>query len=282
MLHGTQIRYCNAVSATIKKPTARPVHHGEENIAHTLLQVQFVTVEGAPRPAATFWDNGSNINMIRKEYAELLGIEGMQVAIHLTTTGGVSKPWNTKEYTIGLMDRKGTIHKVVAMEMEQITAEQPEVDISAVSDIFPGLDTSLVQRPRGQIDILLGIHVGSLHPTISPTDVVGGLRLCRSQFGTGVLLDGSDPRIRIQDGHDVHYLQSAYQWSQDQEVGRIQATSQRTLCSSHHTDRRDAPETASEEKTLLLPERSVGGPEGSCVENSKLLGRGQVVTNAKR
>ncbi|WP_416879624.1 hypothetical protein, partial [Litorimonas sp.] len=226
MLHGTQIRYCNAVSAAIKKPTARPVHHGEENIAHTLLQMQFVTVEGAPRPAATFWDNGSNINMIRGEYAKLLKVKGRPVTIQLTTTGGTTKPWKTFEYTIGLVDRKGTIHKVVATEMEQITAEQPEVDISAVSDIFPELDPTLVQRPKGHVDLLLGIHVGSLHPTISPSDVSGELLLCKSQFGTGLLLDGSDPRIKVRDSINVHHILSAYQWLRDQQVGLIQAGSQ--------------------------------------------------------
>ena len=123
------------------------------------------------------------------------------------------------------------------MEMNQITAAQPDVDISAVANIFPELDPSLVQRPKGQIDILLGIHVGSLHPTVSPSDVVGGLCLCRSQFGTGVLLDGCDPRIKISDGHDIHYILSAYQWSRNQQVGIIQANSQCMLHSSHHTQR---------------------------------------------
>ncbi|WP_416879661.1 hypothetical protein, partial [Litorimonas sp.] len=99
MLHGMQIRYCNAVSATAKKPNVRPVNHGEENAAHTLLQVQFVMVENAPRPAATFWDNGSNVNMVCKDYAKLLGLEGRPVSHHLTTTGGISKPWKTVEYT---------------------------------------------------------------------------------------------------------------------------------------------------------------------------------------
>ncbi|WP_416879643.1 hypothetical protein, partial [Litorimonas sp.] len=235
MLHGTQVRFCNTVNATLNP---RQVDHGDENTAHALLQLQFVQVEHAPRPAAVFWDNGSNVNLVRAAYASQLGLEGRPVDLQLTTTGGVRRMFSTHEYTIRLVDRKDTIHEVVVMEMEQLAAAQPEVDLSALSEIFPQLDPSRVQRPTGEIDLLLGIHLASLHPTVSACNIVGELRVCNSLFGTGLLLDGCDPRIRIPENKNVRLDHSAYEYSRDQEEEAIATKLARCFDSSTLANKR--------------------------------------------
>ena len=119
LVHGTSQRYCNAV---------RVVEHLETHVQHTLLQVQSVPVYGAPRDAVTFWDNGSNVNMIRKAYAELLQLVGTPIKHFLNTTGGQCREWCTVQYTIKLVYREGVEHEVAVMQMDQITAAQPVRD----------------------------------------------------------------------------------------------------------------------------------------------------------
>ena len=71
--------------------------------------------------------------------------------------------------------------------------------------MIPGLDPDKVARPRGAVDVMIGMNYARLHPI--PSDkydtqfrMVSGhfgvipvpshLRVMKSQFGTGLLLDG--------------------------------------------------------------------------------------------
>ena len=89
---------------------------------------------------------------------------------------------------------------MLAYSINTITAPTDYVDIRPALKVFPevkGLATIL--RPIGDVDLLLGIHDADLHPILAnpKKHQVGKLRLLTSKFGTGYLLDGAHPDIKV-------------------------------------------------------------------------------------
>ena len=115
-------------------------------------------------------------------------------------TGGQVKAWQTEAYHVPLVDRKGTVHRVLAYSIDTITAPTDYADVRPALKVFPevkGLATIL--RPMGEVDLLLGIHDADLHPILANPNKhrVGKLCLLTSKFGTGYLLDGARPDIKV-------------------------------------------------------------------------------------
>ena len=89
--------------------------------AHSLFQLQEIPVESeSVDRVSTFFDSGSNINMIRESFARKAGWKGQPVLQSLFTTGGQVKEWRTKAYHVPLVDRGGKVHKVMAYSIEII------------------------------------------------------------------------------------------------------------------------------------------------------------------
>ena len=90
---------------------------------HALLQLQLILVKSkAVKQASTFYDPGSNVNLVRKKFAKEAGWKGRAVLQSLYTTGGQVKAWQTEAYQVPLVNRKGTVHKVLAYSIDTITA----------------------------------------------------------------------------------------------------------------------------------------------------------------
>ena len=56
------------------------------------------------------------------------------------------------------------------------------------------ISTWEIQRPVGHVDLLIGIQAVAIFPTVK--DMRGNLRLLRSEFGSGLLLDGAHPKVK--------------------------------------------------------------------------------------
>ena len=81
--------------------------------------------------------------------------------------GGQVKAWQTKAYHIPLVDRKGTVHKVLAYSIDTITSPTEYVDVRPALEVFPEVkDLHTILRPEGEVDLLLGIHDADLHPIL--------------------------------------------------------------------------------------------------------------------
>ena len=140
------------------------------------------------------------MNLIRKRFAKEVGLKGRPVHQSLQTTGGQVKAWHTEAYYVPLVDREGTVHRVLAYSIETITNPMDRVDVRPALRVFPevkGLATIL--RPMGNVDLLLGIHDADLHPVLTNPNKhrVGKLCLLTFRFGTGYLLDGAHPGIKV-------------------------------------------------------------------------------------
>ena len=88
----------------------------------------------------------------------------------------------------------------MAYSIEMITAPTEDADLKPALKVFPEVkDLYKIVRPTGDVDLLLGIQDADLHPYLAKPSkhCKGKLRLLTSRFGSGYLLDGSHPEIKV-------------------------------------------------------------------------------------
>ena len=90
--------------------------------------------------------------------------------------------------------------------METITEDLDTVDISPAARLFKGVNKSDLIRPVGPVDLLIGIHIVQIHPLFADPKkhIKGNLRMLMSQFGSGLLLDGTHKSIKPHGGKLCH------------------------------------------------------------------------------
>ena len=74
------------------------------------------------------------------------GPTGPSIAVH---DRGHVKAWQTEAYHIPLVDRKGTVHRVLAYSIDTITAPTDYVDIRPALKVFSEVRECDIMRPRG-------------------------------------------------------------------------------------------------------------------------------------
>merc|ERR1711867_313349 len=122
--------------------------------------------------ASTFFNSGSNVNSVTEDFARRARLKGQPVLQSLVTTGGKVSEWNTKAYFVPLIDRWGKHQEVLAYSIEAITSTIEEVDLRPALREFPELrnDYRKIQRPTGNVDLLIGINDARLHPHLANPD----------------------------------------------------------------------------------------------------------------
>ena len=163
------------------------------NETFALTPVQRIAAKGNVQQLTAFFDAGSNIHLVRRAFAEEAGWVGTPVRQSITTTGGVTKDWDTTLYSVPLVRSDGTEVRLLATALDQITEEMARVDVAAAAAMF-GCRASEISRPSGQVDLLIGIQSAGIFPTVRAAR--GNLRLLSSQFGSGLLLDGAHPEVK--------------------------------------------------------------------------------------
>ena len=111
-LHGSTVKFCNLAQI---QPSKRPTTlnqsdlDGENGISepNTLMQIQYLEVEGDVNLCSTFWDSGSNINLVRRDFVKMLGSQGLPCVQFVQVAHKEMEPWQTKAHHITLVDREG-------------------------------------------------------------------------------------------------------------------------------------------------------------------------------
>ena len=94
----------------------------------------------------------------------------------------------TAMYELQIVDREGTEHRVEALGLDTVTILPDEPDLSPLTPLLEGLLQEVLVRPKGQVDILLGLGSSALHGKTKQE--WGDLRLLESSFGCGWVLRG--------------------------------------------------------------------------------------------
>ena len=141
----------------------------------------------------TFWDTGSTIALVARNYVQRMNLSGKPVSHELIAVGGVTSYQNTTLHEINLIDRKGIKYLIKACEIDDICGEIKAVNIGGIMHHFPYTKIQDVSRCTGKVELLVGMEYATLHP--KPICERDALVLYNSFFGTGKLLGGSCDKI---------------------------------------------------------------------------------------
>ena len=103
--------------------------------------------------------------------------------------------YNTVLYEITLTDKDSNAHVLQAYQKESI-CKIPLVQVDEIASSFPSVNQTKITIESGEIDLMIGMDHGELHPI--RVDSNDGLLLYESQFGSGYVVAGTHRK-----GHDI-------------------------------------------------------------------------------
>lgn len=145
-------------------------------------------------PIILFWDSGSNISLVRKEYAVKHGLDGVNVSYELLTLGN-SSIQNTVLYDVPIYDRSGKKHVIKAYAIDTICESGVEFSQDICKLFKDELVLKDIKRDFSTVDVLIGMNYANLHP--EPLEKVGSLVLFQSKFGSGRILGGQHKVVSV-------------------------------------------------------------------------------------
>ena len=153
--------------------------------------------DGTPNPGTAagmvMVDPGSDTNFVRHGFAEQLGLVGEPCTFRLKVVDREARPINTARYQIDVEDGSGQYHAVYAMGLDTITVLPPDPDLAPLRELLRGYPDDVLDRPQGEVDLLLGLRSSALHGNTEKQ--WGNLRLLRSPLGCGWSLRGTHPDL---------------------------------------------------------------------------------------
>ena len=137
-------------------------------------------------------DLGSDTNFVRNKFARQMELRGEPCHFCLKVVDIDARPLQTTKYQFDLEDHYGNHHAIVAMGLDEITSLPPDPDLGPIQDLVQGYPREVLQRPQGEVDILLGLHNSALHG--STAHQWGNL--LESPLGCGWSLCGTHPALQ--------------------------------------------------------------------------------------
>jgi len=165
-------------------------------LGQTLLPGQSIPVEDGSMRIRVMFDNGSQSTFILNQTAQKLKLKGIPISYVLVCTDGERK----KNEWLSLIDGDGNTHFIEAVGLDKISSSFPSVKVfkvkAAIKQLLINLEFSMyksltdkkLSRTDGQLDLLVGTDLSSLHP--KGVFDIGKVTLMKSIFCTGWTLMG--------------------------------------------------------------------------------------------
>ena len=154
----------------------------------TLLEVSIIYSYN--QPITVIWDSASDATLITHKMARALGLHGQNIVVTITKVGNVVEQCSTKRYNFDIHDMWGVEHIISAIGMDEIASDIPYIDLSNIDKKFPGFTPEILNRPKGKVDMLVGLDYCNLLPKVFQT--YENLQLLENSFGfclRGMLID---------------------------------------------------------------------------------------------
>ena len=181
-LHDSKNQYCNA------NPVVNvSINSKGQMILLGVQQVHVETVEG-DKTAILFYDSGSTLTLCTHSWARSKQLQGDPVTIYLKVLGGEYKAVDTCQYRFKVKGHQGEMYEVVAVGLDKLTREAPGGDLETAYSQFPDIPREQIQRPEGDVDILMGQDYAGHLPRVERSRE--HLLLLKSKFGSGRLISG--------------------------------------------------------------------------------------------
>lgn len=131
--------------------------------------------------ANILWDGGATLSLITFKKAKQLQLKGKDVKLAVTKVGGETEEIMSSKYELALKDKEGKYVYVMLYGINKISTELESIDLSGVTQLFKGISMKELQRPHGEIDILIGFEYAGFHPLRKQSN--GHLLLLENRFG---------------------------------------------------------------------------------------------------
>ena len=142
--------------------------------------------------ANALWDGGSTLTLITFKKAKELNLKGKYAKLEMETVRGDAVTVDSSIYKVPMMDQNGNLVEIEAYGIARISSRVNRVNFETIAEIFQ-VDPSSLNRPcDGEIDMLIGQQVASLHPV--RFKAVGNLILMKNEFG--FVVSGSHMHIK--------------------------------------------------------------------------------------
>ena len=142
--------------------------------------------------AIVFCDDGSDVSFITEKAAKRLkAIKLRPVNLSMVTLANAEKRIKSNLYEIALCTRDGEKVRILAYSLPEL-GQVIQLNEAALSEIFPTFKISLLKRPTGPVDILLGADWFSLHPK-NEIAKAGNLSIMTGSLG--VCVQGAHPKL---------------------------------------------------------------------------------------
>ena len=179
-----------------------PVVNGTK-LGHAILPIQIVKTRHCAR-LNTMMDVASQNTFLREAAAKRLKLKGIPITYALICTDGRKNKMSGHLYNLILEDREGNLHHIQAIGIKHLSSYYAGFTVSKITPqlkkykICNSVTDLKLSRDSGQVDLLLGSDLASLHPVKVAT--VGQLVIMKSVWGTGWTVMGhSDRHIKFTD-----------------------------------------------------------------------------------
>ena len=142
-------------------------------------------------------DSGSDTDYIRHDFAAALGLVGEPHICRIKVVDMDYRTVHTAKYTLTVVDASGEKHVVHAQGLSSITTLPPDPDLSPLLSLLGDVPVEALDRPQGQVDVLVGLRNSKLHG--KDVREWGNLRLLKSKFGCGWAVRGTHELLQFPD-----------------------------------------------------------------------------------
>ena len=168
-----------------------------------LLQLMRVTAASTKSSDLTvLWDSGASLCLITFRKAASLKLKGHPTQLSIVKVGGKMEQISSFAYDVPLKDLYGGVKVVKAYGIDEISSKIQQIDVSKIAPLFKGVTSEQIDRPSGNVDLLIGFNYAGLHPTRE--QATGNLILLGNVFGK--CLGGTHPSLREK---TINHVQNA-------------------------------------------------------------------------
>ena len=139
----------------------------------------------------TLWDSGASITLVTNSKASALKLFGKPVQLSVIKVGGCEETISSKLYEVPIMAESGKRVYIRAYGIEKTTNDISCIKLNRVIQLFKDITLADVERPSGEIDLLIGYDYAALHPVRQQRS--DNLLLLTNNFGKCIV--GSHPKI---------------------------------------------------------------------------------------
>ena len=130
--------------------------------------------------ANTLWDTGSTISMITFKKANKMQLKGKKTKLSIVKVDGASEEINSFQYSVPLVGVSGDVI-FIPYGIQRISTPIETISLEMVVFLFDDNNIRGVERPTGEVDMLIGFKYACFHP--EKVHAVDHLLLLRNMFG---------------------------------------------------------------------------------------------------